>query len=151
MTILQGENRFDKALVALDGGANPPSSKFLAESGNAAVYCFTGYMCPLTGNRIKASPAKSFCQSVPKTSMKVGEPWATIGQAATHAGRWTDIPEQSLLLPSGQCRLSGGSGATLRAESLRKPAIEKEARLRPQHFIFGGEVGPNNQGSLWRN
>lgn len=98
-----------------------------------------------------------FCQSVPNTPMNVGESWATIGRAANlpngsmrvfhgagttdeenNAGRWTNIPEQSLLLPSGQCRNSGGSGATLRAVSLRKPAIEKEARLRPQHFFTFG-------------
>ena len=96
-------------------------------------------------------PTNLFCQSVPKTPMKVGEPWATIGRAATHAGRWTNIPEQSLLLLSGQCRNSGGSGATLRAVSLRKPAIEKEARLRPQQLSFGSGAGLNNQSSLWRN
>ena len=63
--------------------------------------------------------------------------FSDLSPATSYAGRWTNIPEQSLLLPSGQCRNSGGSGATLRAVSLRKPAIEKEARLRPQHFIFG--------------
>ena len=46
-----------------------------------------------------------------------------------YAGRWTNIPDGDYLF--------GGSGATLRAVSLRKPAIEKEARLRPQHFTFG--------------
>ena len=55
-----------------------------------------------------------------------------------YAGRWTNIPEQSLLPTlEGRCRNSGGSGATLRAVLLRKPAIEKEARLRPQHITFG--------------
>lgn len=89
------------------------------------------------------SPSSKFCQSVPKTPMKVGEPWATIGRAATCAGRWVNIPDGDYLF--------GGSGATLWAASLRKPAIEKEARLRSQHFTFGGGVGPNNKGSLWRN
>ena len=49
--------------------------------------------------------------------------------AIGYAGRWTNIPDGDYLF--------GGSGATLRAVSLRKPAIEKEARLRPQHFTFG--------------
>ena len=80
--------------------------------------------------------------------MNVGEQWETIGWAAKlpngsmrvfHgagttdeeiAGRWTNIPDGDYL--------SGGSGASLQAVSLRKPAIEKEARLRPQlHFTFG--------------
>ena len=61
--------------------------------------------------------------------MNVGTPWATIGRAANQAGRWDNIPDGDYLF--------GGSGATLRAVSLRKPAIEKEARLRPQPFTFG--------------
>lgn len=77
----------------------------------------------------------NFCQHVPKTPMKVGEPWATIGHVANYAGRWTDIPEQSLLLPSGQCRNSGGSGVNLWPNHSVEPATEKEARLRSQQFI----------------
>lgn len=76
------------------------------------------------------SPATYF----PNGSMRVFHGAGTTDEE--NAGRWTNIPEQSLLLPSGQCRNSGGSGATLRAVSLRKPAIEKEARLRPQHIYF---------------
>ena len=49
--------------------------------------------------------------------------------ATSYAGRWTNIPDGNYPF--------GGSGAILRAVSLRKPAIEKEARLRPQHFTFG--------------
>jgi hypothetical protein len=87
--------------------------------------------------------------------MNVGD-WATIGRAAklpngsmrvfhgagtteeeNKAGRWTNIPDGDYLF--------GGSGATLRAVSLRKPAIEKEARLRPQHLTFGsGETRHEN-------
>jgi hypothetical protein len=52
--------------------------------------------------------------------------------AIGYAGRWTNIPDGDYLF--------GGSGATLRAVSLRKPAIEKEARLRSQHLIFGSGV-----------
>ena len=51
-----------------------------------------------------------------------------LSPAIGHAGRWINIPDGDYLF--------GGSGATLRAASLRKPAIEKEARFRPQHFIF---------------
>ena len=61
--------------------------------------------------------------------MNVGEPWVTIGRTANHAGRWTNIPDGDYLF--------GGSGVSLQAVSLRKPAIEKEARLRPQPFTFG--------------
>jgi hypothetical protein len=50
------------------------------------------------------------------------------------AGRWTNIPDGDYLF--------GGSGATLRAVSLRKPAIEKEARLRSQQFYFRGAGRP---------
>ena len=51
------------------------------------------------------------------------------------AGRWIDISSLAFLRIGKRL---DGSGATLRAVSLRKPAIEKEARLRPQHyFIFG--------------
>ena len=104
-----------------------------------------------TGNSTGCSDLSlsiSSCQSVPNPPMNVGD-WATIGRAAklpngsmrvfhgagtteeeNKAGRWTNIPDGDYLF--------GGSGATLRAVSLRKPAIEKEARLRPQHyFIFG--------------
>ena len=67
-----------------------------------------------------------------------------LSPAISYAGRWTNIPNGDYLF--------GGSGATLRAASLRKPAIEKEARLRPQlNLSFGSEAGLNNQGSLWRN
>ena len=48
--------------------------------------------------------------------------------AIGYAGRWTNIPDGDYLF--------GGSGVTLRAVLLRKPAIEKKARLRSQHFIF---------------
>lgn len=48
--------------------------------------------------------------------------------AIGYAGRWTNIPDGDYLF--------GGSGASLQAVSLRKPATEKEARLRPQHFTF---------------
>lgn len=150
--------------------------------------------------KMESLRALPLCQSVPNPPMKVGDSWATIGRAANlpngsmhgfhavgttdeenKAGRWINIPEQSLLLRvvyGAQCRNSGGSGATLRAVSLRKPAIEKEARLRPQHLtfsrsrmgrsarcscegggrcpasairIFGGGVDLSNQSSLWRN
>jgi hypothetical protein len=77
------------------------------------------------------SPATYF----PNGSMRVFHGAGTTDEE-NKAGRWTNIPEQSLLLLSKQCRNSGGSGVTLRAVSLRKPAIEKEARLRPQHFNF---------------
>ena len=83
--------------------------------------------------------------------MNVGEPWATIGRTANHAGRWTNIPEQSLLLPYVQCRRSGGSGVNLWPNHSVEPAIEKEARLRPQHLTFGSGAGLDNQSSLWRN
>jgi hypothetical protein len=70
--------------------------------------------------------------------MNVGTPWVTIGRAANHAGRWTNIPNGDYLF--------GGSGATLRAASLRKPAIEKEARFRPQLFIFSrSRMGTSNR------
>lgn len=82
----------------------------------------------------------NFCQHVPKTPMKVGEPWETIGHAANYAGRWIDIPEQSLLLPSGQCRNSGGSGVKLWPNHSVEPAIEKEARLRSQQSTFRGGI-----------
>ena len=78
------------------------------------------------------SPVTSF----PNGSMRVFHGAGTT-EEENNAGRWTNIPDATLLLPFGQCRRSGGSGATLRAVSLRKPAIEKEARLRPQHFTFG--------------
>lgn len=64
--------------------------------------------------------------------MKVGKPWATIGHVANYAGRWINIPDGDYL--------TGGSGATLRAVSLRKPAIEKEARLRSQQLYFRGGI-----------
>jgi hypothetical protein len=89
----------------------------------------------------------SLCQSVPNPPMRVGEPWATIGRAANHAGRWTNIPEATLLLPSGQCRRSGGSGVTRWPYHSVKPAIEKEARLRPQHIILFGCCLGNTKGN----
>lgn len=68
-----------------------------------------------------------------------------LNSAIGYAGRWTNIPDATLLLPFGQCRRSGGSGATLRAVSLRKPAIEKETCIRPQHFtLFGCCLGNTN-------
>lgn len=76
----------------------------------------------------------TFCQSVPKTPMKVGEPWEAIGQTAINAGRWIDTSSLAFLRISKRL---DGSGATLRAASLRKPAIEKEARLRSQYIILG--------------
>lgn len=77
---------------------------------------------------VRSDLSRSYsCQYVPKTPMKVGEPWETIGHAANYAGRWINIPDGDYL--------TGGSGATLRAASLRKPATEKEARLRSQQFI----------------
>jgi hypothetical protein len=42
------------------GGSDLSRSCTLAEKGNAAAHCLAGYMCPLTGNRIKASPANIF-------------------------------------------------------------------------------------------
>ena len=51
-----------------------------------------------------------------------------LSPAIGHAGRWINIPDGDYLF--------GGSGATLRAVSLRKPAIVKEARLRPQHYFI---------------
>jgi hypothetical protein len=87
---------------------------------------------------------EDFCQSVSKTPMKVGEPWATIGRAANHAGRWIDIPEQSLLLRvMAQCRNSGGSGVIVWPNHSVEPAIEKEARLRPQQFTFRSGKTPD--------
>jgi hypothetical protein len=73
---------------------------------------------------IDLSPATSF----PNGSMRVFHGAGTTDEE-NNAGRWTNIPDGDYLF--------GGSGATLRAASLRKPAIEKEARLRPQHLIFG--------------
>ena len=67
------------------------------------------------------SPATFF----PNGSMRVFHGAGTTDEEI--AGRWDNIPDGDYLF--------GGSGATLRAASLRKPAIEKEARLRPQHFI----------------
>jgi hypothetical protein len=60
-----------------------------------------------------------------------------------NAGRWIDISSLAFLRIGKRL---DGSGATLRAVSLRKPAIEKEARLRPQHyFTFGsGETRHEN-------
>ena len=67
--------------------------------------------------------------NLPNGSMRVFHGAGTTDEEI--AGRWTNIPDGDYLF--------GGSGATLRAVSLRKPAIEKEARLRPQHFFtFGG-------------
>jgi|688.fasta_scaffold360105_3 hypothetical protein len=85
------------------------------------------------------SPATSF----PNGSMRVFHGAGTTDEE-NNAGRWTNIPDGDYLF--------GGSGATLRAVSLRKPAIEKEARLRTQlNLSFGSGAGLNNQGSLWRN
>lgn len=124
----KGESRFDTALV-VDGGANPPSSNFATVIEGCSTL------------RVGCSDLSrsSICQSIPKTPMNVGEPWATIGWAANHAGRWTDIPEQSLLLRvvyGAQCRNSGGSGVIVWPNHSVEPAIEKEARLRSQQLTF---------------
>lgn len=142
----KGESRFDAALVA-DAGANPASSKHLVAAIPSIVRIVFGGTTVAIAGVIEGqrsflfccsdlSPSSNFCQSVPKTPMKVGEPWVTIKRAANHAGRWTDIPDASLLLPSGQCRRSGGSGVIVWPNHSVEPAIEKEARLRPQHIIF---------------
>jgi len=71
------------------------------------------------------SPATSF----PNGSMRVFHGAGTT-EEENKAGRWTNIPDGDYLF--------GGSGATLRAVSLRKPAIEKEARLRSQQIFLAG-------------
>ena len=71
--------------------------------------------------RSDLSPATSFCQSIPKTPMNVGERWETIGWAAK--------------LPNGSMRVFHGTGIT-DEENAGQHYAEKEARLRPQHFTF---------------
>ena len=68
------------------------------------------------------SPATSFCQSIPKTPMNVGEPWETIGWAAN--------------FPNGSMRVFHGAGTT-DEENAGQHHAEKEARLRSQHITFG--------------
>jgi hypothetical protein len=67
-----------------------------------------------------------------------------LSSAIGYAGRWIDISSPVFLRTSGRL---DGSGATLRAVSLRKPAIEKEARLRPQHFTLFGCCLGNTKGN----
>lgn len=153
----KGESRFDAALVA-DAGANPASSKHLVEgfpSPNAIAGVIEGSFEAYVPNDSDLSPSSNLvgCVTVrkdvvapkvdsvcapplPNGSMRVFHGAGTTDEE--NAGRWTNIPEQSLpkTIDKGRHRNSGGSGATLRAVSLRKPAIEKEARLRPQHLIF---------------
>ena len=76
------------------------------------------------------SPITSF----PNGSMRVFHGAGTT-EEENKAGRWTNIPKFSRF--EKRFKIFGGSGASLRAVRLRKPAIEKEARLRPQHFTFG--------------
>jgi hypothetical protein len=76
----------------------------------------------------KANSDLSPVTSFPNGSMRVFHGAGTTDEE--NAGRWTNIPDGDYPF--------GGSGATLRAVSLRKPAIEKEARLRPQHFFTFG-------------
>lgn len=109
--ISKGQNRFDVAQQRT--GAQIPPAPYFANIIEGAVYADRLRGLPKTGS-----------------DLSVG----------TNAGRWTDIPEQFLLPISDRCRNSGGSGATLRAVSLRKPAIEKEARLRPQQYTFRGGI-----------
>jgi hypothetical protein len=77
----------------------------------------------------KANSDLSPVTSFPNGSMRVFHGAGTT-EEENKAGRWTNIPDGDYPF--------GGSGATLRAVSLRKPAIEKEARLRPQHFFTFG-------------
>lgn len=91
---------------------------------------------------------KNFCQSVAKTQMKVGEPWATIGRAANHAGQHDNIASLPFSRLSWRCRglarsgeqRTGRQGATISGRfacNLNNPHVEKEARLRSQHYSFG--------------
>jgi hypothetical protein len=77
----------------------------------------------------KANSDLSPVTSFPNGSMRVFHGAGTT-EEENKAGRWTNIPDGDYPF--------GGSGATLQAVSLRKPAIEKEARLRPQHFFTFG-------------
>lgn len=91
------------------------------------------------------------CQSVPNTPMNVGEPWATIGRAANHAGQHDNIATITCAMArkGGIVQRVAGSGDTqglcasaeLKSAShcVRNPSnlhAEKEARLRSQHFTF---------------
>jgi hypothetical protein len=139
--IFKGQNRFDASIWRT--GAQIPPAPYFASIIEGAVYADGFYNSPKAGSDLSAG---NKCQFVPNTPMNVGEPWATIGRAANHAGRWIDIPEQSLLLRviyGAQCRNSGGSGVIVWPNHSVKPAIEKEARLRPQQFIFRSGKTPD--------
>lgn len=109
--ISKGQNRFDVAQQRT--GAQIPPAPYFANIVEGAVYADRLRGLPKTGS-----------------DLSVG----------TNAGRWTDIPEQFLLLPSGQCRNSGGSGVKLWPNHSVEPAIEKEARLRSQQLYFRGGI-----------
>ena len=88
----------------------------------------------------------NFCQSVPKTPMKVGEQWATIGRAANHAGQHSNTAHSSSLRLKAKGRMArsgeqrtGRQGAIISGRfacNLGNPYAEKEARLRPQPLFF---------------
>jgi hypothetical protein len=78
----------------------------------------------------KANSDLSPVTSFPNGSMRVFHGAGTT-EEENKAGRWTNIPD-------GDYPFGGSGASSLQAVSLRKPAIEKEARLRPQHFFTFG-------------
>ncbi len=90
--------------------------------------------CVTVRKDVVALKADSVCAPpFPNGSMRVFHGAGTT-EEENKAGRWTNISSLAFLRIGKRL---DGSGATLRAVSLRKPAIEKEARLRPQHLTFG--------------